>query len=261
MARASKKALIEQIDKLIKTSVIVYVGLAALAVLLMSGQSTNLVWEYSTADTIASQTSNQLGVAEKTLFDVEYRYVLAGVLAFSAILLILLATNYRKAYAKTVKASISGFRWTYMGLSSAALLGLIALTFGINEVTTLKVIGLLIILTTVLGWITERETVKDKKSAWFPFTASLVAGVVAWLPIIGVVLGAWIFGMSGFAWYVYVAAAVALLGFTGFAYNKAMVLRQKGEWQTYEFAERNYFAIDLATKSLVSLALIIGLTA
>jgi hypothetical protein len=160
-----------------------------------------------------------------------------------------------------VKAGISGFRWIYMGLSSAALLGLVALTFGINEIVTLKVIGLLILLTTVLGWITERETVKGKKPAWFPYTASLAAGLVALLPIIGVVLGAWIFGTAGFAWYVYAAAGVTLLGFIGFAYNKTMVLKQKGEWQTYEFAERNYFAIDLATKSLVSLALIIGLTA
>ncbi len=248
----------EQVEKLIKTAVVVYIGLAALAILLMSGQSTPIIWEYSTADGVAAEASNQLGSAQKTLFDLEYRYVLAGVLAFSAVLLILLATNYKNQYQKSVKAKISGFRWVYMGLSSAVLLELVALTFGINNIVTLKIISLLIILTAILSWLAERETVLAKKPKWFAFFASLLCGFVAWMPIIGMSKGTWLFGSTSFDWFVYAAGGVALLGFVGFALNQAMVLKQKKDWVTYEFAERNYFAIDLAAKALVSIILIVG---
>lgn len=245
----------EQVDKLVRTSAIAYVGLAALAILLMGAQSNSLVMEYSTADGVAVETSSQLGQAEKTLFEFEYRYALAVVLAFSAILLILLATNYKKQYEKTVKARISGFRWVYMGLSSAVLLELVSLTFGINNVAVLKMMGLIIILTAIFGWITERETAQAKKPRWFAYIAALVAGAVAWIPIIGVVKGTWLFGLSSFDWYVYAAGAAALLGFIGFAVNQSRVL--KGKF-SYELGERNYFAIDLTSKALVAIILIIG---
>jgi hypothetical protein len=255
MAKRSKKALMEQVEKLIKTSVIVYVGLAALAILLMSGQSTSVVWEYSAKDNVATDVSNQLGSAQRTLFDFEYRYVLAGILAFSAVLLILLTTNYRRQYSKSVKNQISGFRWVYMGLSSAVMLGLIALIFGINDAAELKVIGLLIILTAVFSWLAERETAAAKKPKWFAYVAGLACGIVAWIPIVSVVIGTCLFGSASFDWYVYAGGAAALLGFIGFAYNQHKVLKGKS---SYELGERNYFAIDLAAKSLVSLLLIIG---
>jgi hypothetical protein len=256
MASKSKKALMEQVEKLFKTSAIAYIGLAALAILLMGGQSTSLVWEYSTTDNVSVETSNQLGSAEKTLFDFEYRYALAGVLAFSAVLLILLATNYKRQYGKTVKAKISGWRWAYMGLSSAVLLEFVALVFGINNLAILKVIGLVIILTVIFAWIAERETAQSKSPKWFAYIAGLVCGIAAWLPIIGVAKGTWLFGMASFDWYVYAAGAAALLGFAGFAYNQHKVLRGKF---SYELGERNYFAIDLASKALVAIVLIIGL--
>jgi hypothetical protein len=256
MAGVTKKALSEQVEKLIKTSAIAYVGLAALAILLMGAQSTSLVWEYSTTDSVAVEASNQLGQAEKTLFDFEYRYALAGVLAFSAILLILLATNYKKQYDKSVRAKISGYRWAYMGLSSAVVLELIALTFGVNSLAVLEMAGLVVILAVLFAWLAERETALAKKPKSFAFIAALVCGLVAWLPVIGVAKGTWLFGVTSFDWYVYAAGAAALLGFIGFGINQAKVL--KGKF-SYELGERNYFAIDLASKTLVAIILIIGL--
>lgn len=256
MVSKSKKALLEQVDKLVRTSAIAYVGLAALAILLMGAQSINLTWEYSTSDNIAVDTSNQLGPAEKTLFDFEYRYVLAGVLGFSAILLILLATNYRTQYTKSVKAKVSGWRWAYIGLSWSALLWLVSLVFGVNEIIELKVVSLLAIFAAVFFWLAERETAQAKKPKWFAHIAGVTCIIAAWLPAAGAVVGTWVFGRTGFDWYIYAVDIAAFLGFVGFAYNQCKVL--KGKF-SYELGERNYFAIDLAAKSLVAAFLIIGL--
>lgn len=246
----------EQVDKLIRTSAIAYVGLAALAILLMGGQSINLVWEYSTVDNVAVEASNQLGQAEKTLFDFEYRYALAGVLGFSAILLILLATNYKKQYEKSVKARISGWRWAYIGFSWSAVVWLVSLTFGVNGISQLKVAALLAIFAAIFFWLAERETAQAKKPKWFAHVAGVVSIIAAWLLAAGVVAGTWVFGNTSFDWYVYALDITAFLGFVGFAYNQCKVL--KGKF-SYELGERNYFAIDLVAKSLVAVFLIIGL--
>ena len=259
MATKSKKALLGQIDKLIKTSVIAYLALAVLAIVLMAPSSINLVWQYATADPVASEASSQLGAAESTIIDVEYRYALAAALGFSVLLLIILATRFKKQHDKSIKSRQSWYKWAYIGLSWTAFLSVAALTFGVNSTLVLNSAGLFLVLAMALWWLAERESVLAKKPKWFAFWAGLVAVLAAVAPILCVALTTWAYGNINFSWYAYTVGVILLAGSAGLAYNGVKSLKQIGAWKNYEFAERNYFAIDLATKTLVTIVLIVGL--
>lgn len=258
MAKLSKKALSTQTEKIIKTSAILYLGLAVVAILLMNTAANTVAWNYSAADGLQANTYSELSQAEKTLFSLEIRYALAGVLVFSSVLLILLATNLKKKYDRTVKAGISGYRWLYMGLTFGPLLALSSMLAGVTSLAVLKSVALASIIVFILTWLVERETRASKATKWFAYIAAILAAITAFEAIFYALLGTWLYGVSAFAWYVYAVAGVVALAFVAALTNQCRTLKAKGEWQAYEFAERNYFAIDIAAKTAVALILVIA---
>lgn len=258
MAVLGKKTLIEQTAKIIKTSAVLFLGLAVLAILLMDDSSSKLVLDYSTTDGLSTSSNSKLGKAETTVIDIQYRYALAAVLIFSSALLIALSTRWKESYAKTVKAKVSGFRWVYLGLTYAPILAITALLFGINSFNSLLIVEMLVVIYVLFAWLTERESVQSKRPRWFGYSASVAAGLLALSLIVLAAIGTALYGNTNYDWHVYLAGLIAIKTLVDFSVIQKLSLKAKKSWRNYEFGERNYFAVDLALKAAFAVTLIVA---
>lgn len=254
-----KKVLQEQIKKLnIASAIVSAVFAVAIGVLLVT-TTVDLALSFMTRDELASTKTVVLAPGAETIVTVQLRYLLAGIFAVTAILSLLLATKLRSRYVSTLKAKISGFRWLLIGVSSALLLEFVSLLAGVNDAMELKLIGGLVLTTSLLGWLSERENAESKTPKYLAYTASIFTGVLAWLPLVGSLFGTSFYGIQNFGWYVYALSAVLLVGFIAFAVNQYFHLSGRKGWKEYLFIERNYLAVDLAIKFVFGAIVLIAL--
>ena len=210
-------------------------------------------------DEFASDVDVVLGPASEVLYNIEPKYLLAAALLISSLGSLLLATKLRDRYESTLKAGISGFRWVILGLSAALTLQFVGLLAGVQDIVLLKLSGVLILVTTLLAWIAERDNAGSTRSKWLAYDFSLFTGVLAWLPIIGSLAGTSLYGMERFGWHVYALAAVALLGFSAFAFNQYLQIRARGTKKDYFAVEESYLRIDMLAKFAVVLIALLAL--
>lgn len=212
-----------------------------------------------TRDEFASQDHVVLSGASEVLYNVEPKYLLALSLIISALATLLFATKLRARYETTIAARVNGLRWIALGLSSAVLITYVNQLAGVTDFATLKLSGALIILTTLLAWFADRDNAGAARPKWLAFVASLFAGALAWLPVVGTFIGTSVYGMERFGWHVYAIAGVVLAGFTGFALNQYFQIRAKGGVRDYVNVEETYLRIDLFTKFAVVLITLLAL--
>lgn len=211
---------------------------------------------FQAKDEFASKTDKVLGDSHEVIFNLNPHIVLIAALAFSGLASVLVATRFKQRYEKAINYGASGLRWLIMGISSALLIAFVGLLVGIDDLAVLKMMEGLIILTTMLSFMAERENIAAVRPKWFAFTLSLFAGFLAWLPIIASLIGTTIFGSETFEPYVYGIAGVTLLGFTGFALNQYRHLKNRAT-AVYADVEARYLRIDLVTKFIVVLILVL----
>lgn len=260
MKKLSKSALKTQISKLQVTSAVLYVALAVAAAVLIVNNSISFSLGFLSKDEILSQTDIVLSPASHNLMTVQLGQLLAAFLGISALGLALIATKFKKAYEKSVKAEISGYRWVYMGFSNAMIISFLAVLMGVYDIATLKMSAILIVLAAVFAWIAERDNKGAKKPRWLAYLGAVVAGLFALYPIIGSFVGTALYASNTeLTWYICAAAGLSVLGLIGFATNQCRSIRRKGNFAEYLFVERNYFAIDLGIKLSVALTVLIAL--
>lgn len=210
-------------------------------------------------DEFASDNSVVLGTAHETFYNLEPKYVLAASLIVSAVSGLLLATKFRGSYEAAVTNRTSGWRWVVLGLSSALTLTFVNMLAGVQDFATLKLSAALVFTTAMLGWIAERDNRGAVRPKWLAYDLSLLTGTLAWLPIITTFIGTTVYGNERFGWHVYAIAAVTLLGFLGFALNLYRQIRGNTVTTDYPSAELRYLRIDLFTKFLIVLLVLIAL--
>lgn len=260
MKLPTKKTLEGHIRKLTLASLLVSVVFAALsATLLLSSATTDLTLTHMTRDELASQRSVTLAPATEVLATVQLRYVLAMVFGVSALCSLLLATVLRKNYERMLKNNVSGWRWLFMGISAALFLEFLYLLVGINDILVLKLGAALILATSLLGWLSERENKMAGRPKWLAFAISVFTGIVAWIPVVGSLVGTSLYGDERFSWYVYALSGVLLAGFIGYAVNQYLQLKKYKFWREYMFAERGYMIIGVVLKLAVGAIVLIAL--
>lgn len=252
-ASSSKPAInrpvtLESLYKLHIISAVISAVSALISALLLLPSTTQLVINYLTVDSLASADKVVLAPAARVVWEVELRYLLAGIFVIAAIGSLLLATILRKRYENTVANQTSGFRWLFVGISSALLLEFASILGGVQDLATLKLIAALVLVTSLLSWLAERENKGAANPKWLAYSFALVAGALAWVPLATSMVATPLYGMERFSWYVYAFAGVLLLGFIGFALTLSRQIRVGKASGGYLSAESSYLSIDLAMK-------------
>lgn len=245
-----KGVTLQKIFKFNLFAALVNAVFAVLSVIFLSKQSVEFTLAHSTKDELASTEATVLGPAFRAITEVEVRYLLAFIFGLSAVFSLLLATRLRKQYEAGVTAKVSTLRWIFIGLISAFTLELATILAGVHEIVTLKLVGALVLVTALLGWLAEKQNQTATKN-FAPFWLSVLTGFLAWIPLLVGLIATGLVGMERFSWYVYVLAGVLLLGFSNFALNKYNYIKNGANNAGYLQYEgkylSNHFLIGVAT--------------
>lgn len=239
----------------------VFILLAIVAGLFMGNDSHQLTIGYLSKDILAADP-NTLAPAVRSLMDVEVRWLLVVIMLLSAVVPLLYLTSWEQKYVQAVtKTRTVSWRWFDFAVTAALMVEVVALLSGITDIAVLKLIAGLIALSLGLGWIAERQNNATDQPAWAAYMASLVAGVLPWLPIAVAAVATVIYGSAWSPWYVYALYAVTIAGSLGIASIQYKdYQRSKPAWQqNYLIVERNYLVVNLLTKAAFGIVLIVGL--
>lgn len=228
---------------------------AVLSVLLIGKQTAGVTLAYATKDELSSAG---IGPAYRLLANVEIRYLLAAIFVISAVFSLLLATRLRNTYEAGVKNSTSGTRWVLSGITLALVLEFVTLVGGIGDLLTLKLVGGLVFTTALLAWLSERQN-KGTKKQYAIFGLSVFTGVIAWLPLAGSLLFTAIYGVVNFKWYVYLLAALVLIGFLNIARNQYKHAKNGVSAKGYLQLEGKYLSVDFLIKLALFAVVLIAL--
>lgn len=246
---------LEQIKGLNLVSGIIYLILAVVSVVFVAPVSFKLTLDVMAIDQLATSNSAILFPANETLLDVQLRYLLAGIFVLAAIGSLLLATKLRKTYEKSINQSSSGIRWIILGITAGLTLEFVSFIAGINDIMTLKLVGGAILLTTIFGWIADKEP----KVKWMAFTGAIIAGILAWFPVIGSLVGTTLYDSARFGWHVYALAGLVLLSSMLVASNQYRQMKQTNMSLKFTSREARYLRIDLVTKIAIALIVLSAL--
>jgi hypothetical protein len=130
---------------------------------------------------------------------------------------------------------------------------------GIQDFYALKLSAALVVVSSMLAWIAERDNVGAARPKWLAFTLSVLAGIAALIPLIGTFIGTTLFGEERFSWYVYAIAFVLLLGSLAYTLRLYRQLKSGTTADDYPRVESGYMRIDLLTKFAVVLLVLIAL--
>ena len=198
------------------------------------------------------------GNAYKTLMSVEIRYALAVIFVLSAIFSLLLATKLRATYELGVKNSVSALRWVFMSISFGTVLVFATMLTGVEDWATLKMVGVLIVVTGLLAWTAEREN-KGTKKQYMAFSISAITAFLAWLPLLASLVGTTLYGTEAFEWYVYALIALMAGGALSLALARYRHVRDGVSAKQYLQLEGKYistdFLVKLGTFAIIMLAL------
>lgn len=248
-----------QLQRLYQGSIVVYLGLAILAGFLMGEASFQLTLTYLAKDDLLSKANTVFAPASHAFFDIQMRWVLVVILVLSAVVPALYQFYLKKRYEQGIKNKSLTLRWIDMAITAALMVEVIALLSGIQDLMILKIIGGVVVISCLLGWLAEKQYAELKKPVWTTYILSLILGVLPWLLIITSAIATPFYSSVRAPWYLYALYAVSLITFIAVYLNQYRFFKKVGQWKDYLFVERNYLLISLFSKITFALVLIIGL--
>ncbi|MES2971534.1 MAG: heliorhodopsin HeR [Patescibacteria group bacterium] len=238
------------------TALLSLVGAVA-AGLLMNNTAYQFVTGLLTKDELASNATTVFVPAVHVVANVELRWIVVVIMILAAILPLLLLTRLSNYYQASLKGKVNLLRWIDTAVVGALILETVALLSGVNDIMTLKLIGGLVAVTCLLGWLSEKHHARQASTGRGVFVLSLITGALPWLLIASYAAATPIYGFVRSPWYVYALYATTLLGFTAYCLNNKRFLQNTAA--DYEKTERNYLQISLFVKVAFAVILIVGL--
>lgn len=227
---------------------------AVLSVIFLSKDSVEFTWAYASRNLFADDGS-VLGAAYKIFADIEVRYILAFIFGLSAVFWILLATVLRKHYEAQLKNNVSVLRWIFTGVGLGLTLEFITSLTSVGDIATLKLVGVLIVVTTLLAIHSESMN-KGSKGKFGAFYISLITGALAWVPLVISLVATGVYGLERFGWHVYTLSGLVLVCFIAIALNQYRSIRFGLSNKTFLELESKYISIDFLVK-LITFAVIL----
>lgn len=249
---------LERIRSLHLSSAVVYTLFAGVIIGFVTMATSAITLSIQAKDQFASRNQVVLGPAHEVLYDLNPKYVLVAALLVSALGSLLLATKLRARYEASLAGRISGLRWIVFGLSSALTVAFLNLLVGVNDIATIKLSAGAMFLAALLSWFAERDNAKATHPRWLAYGGAWLAGLLAFTPILGSLVGTSIWGMERFGWHVYTVVAVVILGYVVMATIASNVIKA-GATREYTDIEEKYLRTDLLVKFLVVLVILTAL--
>jgi hypothetical protein len=181
------------------------------------------------------------------LFEVPVAWGAALFLFLSALFHGIVATVGRRGYLNELSRQQNRFRWVEYSLSSTLMIVLIAMVFGISEVSALIGLAGANASMILFGWIMEVVNRPGQPVWWSPFWFGCIAGGLPW-----VALGIYTFGPSDVPGFVYGIAASIFVFFNLFALNQWLQYKGIGKWRDYLYGERVYLWLSLTAKAALA---------
>lgn len=235
---------------------LVFALLAVLAGFFMNTTSVQVLFGHLAKDQLASTTSTVLAPAAHVLYEVEFRWLLVGLLALAAVLAVLRATKYKANEAASVKDKVQPLRWVDYAVTGSVAFSIVALLNGVQDLVALKLAGISIVVAAYLAWVYEREQAATGKGTRSIFTASAVLTVLPVLFLAATMIANNAYGMVRSPWYAYAAAAVVAIW---------LLATTRMQWNAYKknydyaFVSRNFSRISVISKVALAVVLIVGL--
>ncbi len=179
----------------------------------------------------------------------------------SAIVPILYFTRLKDYHAKALKAKVLPTRWIDMAVIVAIMVETVALLSGVFDIATLKVVGGLMVVTCILGWMAEKRTAEAGKPATAKYYLSMVTGLLPWILIAFYAVSTYVYGEIRTQWFVYALYAVMLVGAGMVGSHQLKSLKKQGALKDYEVVERHYAVLSLVLRTAFCGILIVGLMA
>ena len=156
----------------------------------------------------------------------------------------------RKKYESDLKKGINQFRWFEYALSSSLMIALIAMLFGVYDMSSLILIVGLNATMNLFGLMMELYNINREKVSWAPFVMGSFAGLVPWAVILIHFFGSgeW----SQIPWFVYAALGAYFVFFNLFPINMYLQYKKIGRWSDYLYGERGYIILSLVAKSILA---------
>lgn len=233
---------------------------AVLVAVLMGGYLQQIFMNFVARDELASTEETVFVPAIHHMYDVELRWVVVGILVAGAIVP-LLQLRRSAEYQTALKKRINVWRWIDKAFVSGTILAVVAALSGVQDGMVLKVIGGLIVVTALLGWLSERQNTDPKaKPDFAPFGISLITGMLPWLIILAYAFGTPLWGAIRYPWFVYALFTSVFITSTAYAINQYNYVRRFRNWVNYEAVERNYIIIDIVARVSFAVILVVGLS-
>lgn len=228
---------------------------AVLAGLLMNNRTFELVNGLLTNDELGKVAVP----AVRHVYDLELRMAVIVIMVLSAVTPILFLTSKKSEYAAAIKNKVNLLRWIDAAVVGALMIEVVALVSGVQDVSVLKLIAGLVVVTCLLGWVAEKRNKQAGRPTWNELAISLATGVLPWVLIASYAVSTWVHGRIHSPAYVYVLYAGVVLGSVAYGMNLINYVRRLKSSLNYEVVERNYLIIGMATKAVFAIALIVGL--
>lgn len=240
-------------------SAFVHLAGAVAVGILMGNYFQQIVTGLVVKDELASGQETVFVPAIHHLYDANLRWCIVALLVAGAIMP-LVQLRRSAAYDLSVKSRRNPLRWADKAIISGVILTIVAMFSGVQDFMTLKVIGGSIVVTALLGWLSERQNADAKaKPDYSAFGVSLVSGMLPWLIILGYAMATPIWGMIRSPWYVYALYGVVFASSAAYAINGYNYVRRFRNWTNYAVVERNYLIIDILARASFAVILIVGL--
>lgn len=237
-------------------SVLVFVILAGLAATLMASTNYEITINYLTPDAI----NQSIVPAYRHLIDIDLRWLLVAVLGLSAIGPLMHSTRMKQTYANSVKSKVMSWRWVEWSVITALVMAAVALLAGYQDLATIKLFGIAILVIGLLSWCAERETSQnDNKTARASHMAAILIATSLVILIGLSFVATLVYGHVRAAWYVYATFGVLVASLVLNSLNQHKQIRANKAWKNYEIIERNYLIIGLISKIALAAVLIAGL--
>lgn len=191
--------------------------------------------QYVTANALTS--ADDLLPATTELFQVNLKFVIAGILAAAALHRVLLMTWLAKTYESQVDKKLTSSNWVELGVVGPWALATIAAIVGVRDAMTLLLIAGVVSGTALLGYLTDRYNFVGKKTLQKNIIITK-ALLLPWVVIGVVTLHAYIYGFVTFDAEKYALLAVAFAAYLLIAFMHKQQISAVGRFSHFITAEK-----------------------
>lgn len=163
----------------------------------------------------------------------------------------------KEKYIDGLEKNINTYRWYEYALSSSLMISLIAILFGVYDLSTLILIFMINASMNLFGLLMERINQLTSKTDWSPFIFGSIAGITPWIIII-----MYAFGNTAPAevpGFVYAILVSYFIFFNAFPINMILQYKKIGKWIDYLYGEKVYIILSLLAKTVLIWLIFFGI--